>query len=419
MSPDSARLAVNVIGRGPDYLGWPTGAAPPIEAVEATMRANPAEHYWISGAEPTLRPDLPDLIRRLSAIGPIGLDTDGLALGTPAIASVLRDAGLERIRIGLHSSQSDAHDWLVGLSGAAKRARRAIRVCVAAGLEVHAQIVLSRPTTEHLPETIALLFRLGVQGVHLRRPILGPALHTRAIGLSPRLGLLEPWLEGAVEEAASRPLTIYDIPPCVAPRLHRSLFRVEPWLLPEGLNHPVADPAPGCTACPQDATCPGAPGDYLVHFGRTEIDSAGPLPRDAIRRPSHELLPTSPPPPRAGRAPATRLSQLHRQLDLKLLYGDPMNDEEAGTPADIITVPLEGSSRQIRKILVRAAQEGSARLVLVASGPTPHPQLVPLLQDSGRLGFAHITLRAPTSHLESLGAQRKVALRKIHTVEEV
>ena len=96
-----------------------------------------------------------------------------------------------------------------------------------------------------------------------------------------------------------------------------------------------------------------------------------------------------------------------------------MNDEEAGTPADIITVPLEGSSRQIRKILVRAAQEGSARLVLVASGPTPHPQLVPLLQDSGRLGFAHITLRAPTSHLESLGAQRKVALRKIHTVEEV
>jgi hypothetical protein len=419
MTPSSVRVASNIRGRGPDFMGWPLGSDPKLDDIRSSVQSSSAPLHWLSGAEPTLRADLPELIEQLSPLSTIGLDTDGLALHSATVTNGLVHRGLQRVRIGLHSSQSDAHDWLVGLPGAARRARRAIRTCVEAGLEVHGQIVISRPTTEHLPETIALLFRLGVRGIHLRRPYLSHSLDDRALSISPRLGLLEPWLEAAVQEAAARPLVIHDIPPCIAPRLHISMFQPEPWVLPEGVSRLSPESGRGCPTCPGTGLCPGAPPDYVAHFGRNELDSAGVLARDPTRRPTVPLEVASPPPPRAGRPPATRLRHLHRQLDLGALHGDPMNGQNGQQPSKSITISLRGSSRSIRKEMVRAAQEGSSDLILRAPGSNPHPQLAELLQDSGRLGFERVTLCASRAQLDSLGERRTVALRKIHHVEEI
>ncbi len=96
-----------------------------------------------------------------------------------------------------------------------------------------------------------------------------------------------------------------------------------------------------------------------------------------------------------------------------------MNGQDPRVPTDAIEISLQGSSREIRKKMVRAAQEGSLGLILEATGPEPHPMLVELLQDAGRLGFKRVVFRAPVHHLESLGERRQVALRKIHQVEEI
>ena len=37
----------------------------------------------------------------------------GATLTQPAVLQTLKASGLQQIRIGLHSSQSDAHDWVV------------------------------------------------------------------------------------------------------------------------------------------------------------------------------------------------------------------------------------------------------------------------------------------------------------------
>ena len=418
MSEYSQRLPIWHQGRGLDPLGWPTGTGPTLSSLEQTCQTAAESRIWLSGGEPTLRPDLPKVIETLGSIRPIGLDTDGLALTQTATLQTLKERGLQRVRIGLHSSQSDAHDWVVGLPGAAKRARRAIRCATEVGLTVHAQVVLTRPTTEHLPETVALLRRLGVEQIHLRRPILISSLQDRAVALSPRLGLLEPWLESAIQEARGIRLTIHEIPPCIAPNVSLSHFQIEPWLLPEAMSWEQPLPRTGCSDCPQDIRCSGGPSDYIKTFGRTELDSAGPLARDAIRVPKGTIEAATPPPARAGRMPATRLRQLHRQLALGRLYGDPLNGEDAPQPPQHVTVRIEGSSRSIRKELVRAAQQGAPELIIETVGDPPHPHLAELLQDTGRLKFERIVLRAPTTHLESLGEQRRIALRRITTIEE-
>ena len=418
MSEHSDRIPIWPQGRGLDPLGWPSGTAPTLADLERVCQTSSASLHWLSGGEPTLRPDLPKVIETLSEQSPIGLDTDGLALTQTAVLRTLMVHGLKKIRISLHSSQSDAHDWVVGLAGAAKRARRAIRCATDVGLSVHAQVVLTRPTTEHLPETVALLRRLGVEQIHLRRPILIPTLLDRAVALSPRLSLLEPWLEAAIRESTGIPLSIHDIPPSIAPNVALSHFQSEPWLLPEGLHWDPTTPGYEGDNCSPELKSSVGLLDYIQVFGRTEIDSAGPLPRDAIRVPKEIIEAATPPPARAGRMPATRLLQLHRQLALGRIYGDPLNGQDAPMPPTQVTVRLEGSSRAIRKRLVRAAQQGAPELVVETVGDPPHPNLAELLQDTGRLKFERVVLRAPTTHVDSLGDQRRIALRRITQIEE-
>lgn len=157
------RFVVTTRQRQPGRLG----ALPPAPDPALV----PAEAEWLVGGEPTLRTDLPALVGRCH---PVGIETDGLALSTEEALAPLISAGLVAVRIHLHSARSDAHDWLVGQPGAARRARRALSACRAAGLRVEAIVALTRPTLGHLAETTALVRHLGASEVHLRLPLLQP-----------------------------------------------------------------------------------------------------------------------------------------------------------------------------------------------------------------------------------------------------
>ena len=211
-----------------------------------------AGHHWmLTGGEPTLRADLPALLSGG------GLRTDGLLLGRPGVLAALKRAGLERVRIRLHSSRPDAHDWLSGAKGALRHALRGIQACARAGIPTEAEITITRPTIGHLDETVSLACRLGVRGVVLRRLTAQGAAEADFIALSPRLGLLQAPLANAMAaaDAAGVPIWTEGIPTCMAPpaRLHAK---------------PTAR-APGCAGCPAD--CPGYPADYAARFGRAEL----------------------------------------------------------------------------------------------------------------------------------------------------
>lgn len=250
--PEPQWITVGGSARYAERLDLPAGPVRDGAAVCAEVAAA-AVPCMLTGGEPTLRADLPALL----AAGAIGMRTDGLLLASAGALTALRRAGLQRVRIRIHSSRPDAHDWLSGAAGSLKRALRGLQACARAGVVAEVEVVLTRATIDHLDETVALVCRLGARGVLLRRlTAQGPCV-SDFIALSPRLGLLRSPLEDALAaaDAAGVPAWIEGVPVCMAPtaRAHA---------------RPAAR-ATGCTDCPPH--CPGYPADYAERFGSAEL----------------------------------------------------------------------------------------------------------------------------------------------------
>ena len=89
-----------------------------IETVVRTMAGMGLRRVRITGGEPLIRRDLPDLIRKISAIPEI----EDLSLSTNAVlladqSQDLRDAGIQRLNISLDSLQQDRVDEIARRPG--------------------------------------------------------------------------------------------------------------------------------------------------------------------------------------------------------------------------------------------------------------------------------------------------------------
>jgi MoaA/NifB/PqqE/SkfB family radical SAM enzyme len=370
-----------------DAIPWPEVPDPPIvELVALAVGIDGAWGWTISGGEPTTRADLPDLIRALRDAGAprLGLATDGLALTRKRVVSDLKKDGLERVRFPFHSGRVDAHDWIVDTPGAARKVRRAIETCAAAGLQVEIEIVVTRPTTPYLSETIEVLSTLGARVVHFCRPLLNGAATQKSVSISPRLGLLQPELEAAVRTARRHGMavSVHDFPRCVAPGSDRYRARsgAELWLIPpEEAWLPVAkalsrETAGPCRDCPGD--CPGAPADYVDRFGWYEFRSEGtPI------EPADAWIPA----PRGGWLPATRIASAQARSRGPTTDPEPVQFDEL----DVWLDPTE-PTRMARVRLVHASQE-RPKIIRLAGGWGQHPAALKLL--------AETTLLYPEMHV--------------------
>ena len=117
----------------------------------------------ISGGEPLMRKDLPQIGRALKDRGyPWGMVTNGLAL-TEKRFRELRQAGLRSITISLDGLEDD-HIWLRQHPLAFEGACRAIRLCAAEkGLTWDVVTCANQRNIGHLPEIRDLLWSMGVR----------------------------------------------------------------------------------------------------------------------------------------------------------------------------------------------------------------------------------------------------------------
>jgi len=95
-------------------------------------------HVVIRDREPTLRRDLPKLVRELAARGPasITLLTNGRMLGYAAVTAELQKAGVERFIVKLFGLDEAAHDEHTRVPGSYKQAAAGIAAARAAGARV-------------------------------------------------------------------------------------------------------------------------------------------------------------------------------------------------------------------------------------------------------------------------------------------
>ena len=123
------------------------------------------------GAEPTVRKDLPDLIRRVRGLGhlPVVL-TNGLTLARPGYAHTLKKAGLRTIYLSMNGGlNDDFYDEIDGLRCAEKKIK-ALEALSEENFFVSIGMILVRGVNEgHLKGFIAFLrTQSGARDFHIR-----------------------------------------------------------------------------------------------------------------------------------------------------------------------------------------------------------------------------------------------------------
>ena len=151
-------------------------------------------HITFTGGEPTLRSDLPDLVRYAEQTGLVtGLQTNGRLLADRAYLEELLVAGLDHIQITLESHDPAIHDRMVGVDGAWQETVNGIKTVVSADVYMMTNTTLTTENTPGIEQAIAFAASLGVPTFGCNSLIYsGSAV---AVGSGIPEGELEPVLE--------------------------------------------------------------------------------------------------------------------------------------------------------------------------------------------------------------------------------
>jgi radical SAM protein with 4Fe4S-binding SPASM domain len=158
-------------------------------------------HIIFTGGEPTLRPDLPELIAHAEHNGQItGINTNGRRLKDPAYVQKLIDAGLDHVQITLESHLPEVHDAMVSAQGAWRDTTAGLQNVLKSSLYVMTNTTLLENNHPHLAGTLQYLADLGVPTFGLNALIYSGRGATVGTGL--REEELPPLLELARQHAA-------------------------------------------------------------------------------------------------------------------------------------------------------------------------------------------------------------------------
>lgn len=166
--------------------------------LDRLRQISPGCNVQLSGGEPTLRDDLPDIIRAVRArgFGLVQVNSNGLRLGRePSWAARLREAGLDSVYLQWDAPDDAACAPLRGSlpQGESLMARKAaaVRHCAAAGLGVVlVATLLPEANLPRLGDLLRQALRLGpaVRGLHLQ-PLSRFGRYPGDLLTAPRLSL--------------------------------------------------------------------------------------------------------------------------------------------------------------------------------------------------------------------------------------
>ena len=276
------------IERGP-HLGRLDRAAWE-RALRDTMAFDPTS-LRIGGGEPTLREDLPDMLRLAKELGfqSVAIQSNGYRLGADEYRDALIAAGLNAVHISTRGHLAATHDELCGVAGSFALTLAAIRALAQdPRLELTLDALLLTPTLPHFPEELSFWYDLGVRRINLwvalpegraRAAFRDLVPHRRAAAQAIRAGL------AALRARQYAALKIYYLPTCLL-KGHETLL----WhpmdenclvITPDSrfrLEHErfaLLNNRGPCTRCTMAARCTGLP---PAEFGLIDEADLSPYP---------------------------------------------------------------------------------------------------------------------------------------------
>jgi len=142
-----------------DSLTLPTGRVKEVLRIIREEAEVPSVSF--TGGEPTLREDLPELIRHAKQLGMwTNLITNGTLI-TAARAAVFKSAGLDSAQVSLEADNADLHDRIVQRTGAFCRSLDGLKNLKDAGIRVHTNTTISKLNLDNLPGILDLVKAQG------------------------------------------------------------------------------------------------------------------------------------------------------------------------------------------------------------------------------------------------------------------
>lgn len=263
----------------------PARAAPTAESFGPVFRAAVASGYdstLLSGGEPTLNPELIDIVKSARDAGMryVGIETNAILLDDPGLASRLVAAGLDRALVSFHSLDSDTLLRLTGSRSSLPRTIGGMQALLEAGVIVNVNCVTTELNYRELPQIAAFLTTL--------RPRINQIVFSFMAGLGsavnhpelyPRVLDAAPFLRSAIDIAASVGIDAVipgqcGLPQCVIPdRLDRfcnqQLAAASPdWLAPSIEGKIFSE---SCRKCAVRRWCYGVWSVYARKYGLDEF----------------------------------------------------------------------------------------------------------------------------------------------------
>lgn len=241
-------------------------------------------HVHLTGGEPTLHSELPELLALCKRVGlKTSMGTNGHRLAEPAYAARVVPY-LDEVMVSLHGPDAATHEALTGAKGGFARAIAAIRAFPRPGVNV----VVTRDTLPCVAETARLAVSLGAGMVLVSMVSPEGAAAERYPELTARLADVSAMSHAVVAAVGDVPVRFFGLPICAlgdARARSNDLFW-SPRVTVEWTGDPASPrldaivserPDRGrahvsaCVGCAWAGVCPGPFVRYVEVFGEGEI----------------------------------------------------------------------------------------------------------------------------------------------------